>query len=560
MPTFDLDAMVRMIVAYRSNNTEVLFNDDDYITGDPRLTYDAVTGILSFTPDSATFDGLNLESGVTYAPWMKFHNDQTLAQFDGIRFHEYAANPSGDYNCWISALFGNFMISAFTGDASAFGYDPSFSYPFLQGGDSGGGVITITLGYDANTLGYLTGLWAARREGADGVVTDIFSLTDTHLPTVPEGSEVAFPFNFNTVAGYQVTGARIAVGQEVTDNWDSSAGINESAYLSLKTLFENTVTERLRITGYGDVILGTSYPNQTGIYWDFYTEAEVNKVVNGTFDSSASWTWGTGWSWVSAYANHGTNGTGLLEQDISVEVDKSYVLIYTVSSRTVGSVTPTCGGTVLTTRSANGTYIESFIAATTGTLQFLCTNTARLRVDTVSVIDVSTPMTGWTLGVGWGHRFSYPTDHYAYRTADGTGIIMNTNFVCPPGQTWIVYHKWVDITADTVTISMGGDAGQVISADGIYQNIFQSVDGSPLIFTPDNTFRGKLCFCIAIRVLPTGNIVCNDLMAAGKVGFCGATPKVQAEHIDYPADLPSCITAITSIIDLLEDIGLTATS
>jgi hypothetical protein len=667
MPSFDLDVMMAEVVGYRSNDTEVLFNDDDYIKGDSALTYDylldtlglkiakfadnaaapTITGQLVrhgadlkfydgtasrtllhngdipsesdpvfaawlalppnvsifandagyldaetdpvysantyavgmnqgvattdspafvgmiLTPNSPTFDGLNLEMGDTYAPWMKFYAPDSANPSVGTRYHIWQADSTTDSHAWVWYNTSFFQISMFYGDASVFGYDPAFAAQ-LAAFSFDGVNSQVALGYDANTLGYLTGLWAARREGADGTVIDIFSFTDIHIPTVPEGSEAAIALGYWSNYPFEVVGARIAVGQEVTDNWNGSAGINESGYLSLKTLFGNDVTERLRITGYGDVVVGIATPNRTGIDWDFFTGTTdwilgahwqwgyeysldhyvehyengtetlvctnftpasgetwiiyhkwfsttiqtgdvvislggvtgqtisitgIEKVVNGDFGAAGTWTYGTDWSYdaTNHEADHATNGTGLLQQDIGVEVGKRYYLTYTVKNRTAGSVTPTCGGVGLTIRSANGTYTEKFIAESTGTLQFLTTNTARLSVDDVSVIE---------------------------------------------------------------------------EVSGIYRDVFKCVSPiGQLTFTPSNTFRGRLCFCIAIKVVSTGNIVANDGLFQGGGGFWGVTPTTaQPGHIIDATDLATCITRIAAILSVLEKSGQTASS
>jgi len=85
-----------------------------------------------------------------------------------------------------------------------------------------------------------------------------------------------------------------------------------------------------------------------------------------------------------------SNGTATLSQSVSLSLQREYLLTYTISARTVGSVTPTVGGFTGTARSANGTYTERFVATTSAALTFTPTNTARFTIDTVSL----KPLTG----------------------------------------------------------------------------------------------------------------------------------------------------------------------
>lgn len=117
-------------------------------------------------------------------------------------------------------------------------------------------------------------------------------------------------------------------------------------------------------------------------------------VNNGTFTGSASgWTVGYGWAYSSNTVVKNSNGTAALTQTLGIYVLREYLLTYTISNWTVGTVTPTVTGGSLTGTAvgANGTYTERFIAATSnGVLTFTPTNTARFTIDSVSI----KPLTG----------------------------------------------------------------------------------------------------------------------------------------------------------------------
>jgi hypothetical protein len=124
-----------------------------------------------------------------------------------------------------------------------------------------------------------------------------------------------------------------------------------------------------------------AYPNTIG----------AEKLTNGTFTGNANgWTLATGWAYNTNLVRKNANGTGTLSQPLAsmvtpVEAGKRYTLVYTISSRTAGSVTPSCGGWTGTTRSANGTYTEDFVSTTNDILAFTPTNTARFYIDTISL-------------------------------------------------------------------------------------------------------------------------------------------------------------------------------
>lgn len=120
-----------------------------------------------------------------------------------------------------------------------------------------------------------------------------------------------------------------------------------------------------------------------------FTTLGSEVVNNGTFTGSASgWTVGSGWAYSSNTVVKNSNGTAALTQTLGIYVLREYLLTYTISNWTVGTVTPTVTGGSLTGTavSANGTYTERFIAATSnGVLTFTPSNTARFTIDSVSI-------------------------------------------------------------------------------------------------------------------------------------------------------------------------------
>lgn len=112
-------------------------------------------------------------------------------------------------------------------------------------------------------------------------------------------------------------------------------------------------------------------------------------LINGTFTgNSTGWTLAAGWTYSSNTVVHDSNGTGTLAEDaFAAIIGHTYEVKYTISDWTVGTVTPSIGGTAGTAVGANGTYTERIVATTTGGITFTPTNTARLTIDSISVID-----------------------------------------------------------------------------------------------------------------------------------------------------------------------------
>lgn len=119
---------------------------------------------------------------------------------------------------------------------------------------------------------------------------------------------------------------------------------------------------------------------------DVYGSLAAEKVTNGAFDSASGWTTTTGWAIGSGKANHSSNGTGTLSQNVSAVIGDIYQVSFDISGWSVGSVTVVVGGTtVASALAANGTYNYKVAATTTGNLIFTPTNTARFSIDNVSI-------------------------------------------------------------------------------------------------------------------------------------------------------------------------------
>ena len=91
-------------------------------------------------------------------------------------------------------------------------------------------------------------------------------------------------------------------------------------------------------------------------------------VTNGEFATDTDWTKGTGWTIATGVANcDGTQtGDSELSQTVSITQDVEYVVEFTLSDVTAGSIAPSVGDTAGTARAEDGTWRE-VIAAGAGT-------------------------------------------------------------------------------------------------------------------------------------------------------------------------------------------------
>jgi hypothetical protein len=111
-------------------------------------------------------------------------------------------------------------------------------------------------------------------------------------------------------------------------------------------------------------------------------------ITNGGFDADATWTKGTGWTISGGQALASTVGAAaFLSQPVSVVKGGAYRLSFDVANFASGSVRASFdSGDVGTTRSADGTYVETITLTAAATiLRFAGPSAFTGRIDNVSV-------------------------------------------------------------------------------------------------------------------------------------------------------------------------------
>jgi len=117
----------------------------------------------------------------------------------------------------------------------------------------------------------------------------------------------------------------------------------------------------------------------------------TEKLTNGTFTGSATgWTVGSGWAYSANTVVKNADGTAALSQSSAsmatpLVAGETYLLSYTLSNRTAGSVTPSVGGVTLATQISNATHKNTFVATSTADLAFTPSSTARFTIDNISL-------------------------------------------------------------------------------------------------------------------------------------------------------------------------------
>lgn len=121
------------------------------------------------------------------------------------------------------------------------------------------------------------------------------------------------------------------------------------------------------------------------------TVSPANQIATGAIGDGTGWTNGTDWSFVEGAAVKAAGeGSGTLAEDgFAPTAGRTYRIIYTISSRTAGGVTPSFGGETLTARTADGTYTEDVTASDVDKLTFTpASDASAFSIDDVYILDL----------------------------------------------------------------------------------------------------------------------------------------------------------------------------
>ena len=143
-------------------------------------------------------------------------------------------------------------------------------------------------------------------------------------------------------------------------------------------------------------------------------------ITNGDFATVLTpWT-GTNWAQAAAKALHTAGATAALSQDLTLVSGTTYQIIFTVSGRTAGTITPALGAVNGTAVSADGTYCQYITAAASGTVAITFTPTSAFdgNLDDISCKAIVTAGSWLHVGTVWDS--THVTTTFADNIAPGS--------------------------------------------------------------------------------------------------------------------------------------------
>lgn len=113
----------------------------------------------------------------------------------------------------------------------------------------------------------------------------------------------------------------------------------------------------------------------------------IQLVTNGVFAADANWT-KTTWSISAGVATIAGAATDTMTQAIAITAGLTYLVTFTVTSFTGGTVTPILGGTSGTARGSAATFSEIIKAGNSNNLINFSASAATLSIDNVSILQM----------------------------------------------------------------------------------------------------------------------------------------------------------------------------
>lgn len=127
---------------------------------------------------------------------------------------------------------------------------------------------------------------------------------------------------------------------------------------------------------------GLSRPSSSGS-----GDNRIQLVQNGTFSSDTLWTKAT-WTIAAGVADIAAAATDTMTQAIAITPGLSYLVTFTVTAFTGGTVTPILGGTSGTARGSAATFSEVIKAGSANNLISFSASAATLSIDNVTILQM----------------------------------------------------------------------------------------------------------------------------------------------------------------------------
>jgi hypothetical protein len=111
----------------------------------------------------------------------------------------------------------------------------------------------------------------------------------------------------------------------------------------------------------------------------------IELTTNGTFSADTNWT-KTTWTIAAGVASIAAASTDTMTQSVAITPGVNYLVTFTITSFTGGTVTPILGGTSGTARSSAATFSEIIKAGSTNSLISFSAAAATLSIDNASIL------------------------------------------------------------------------------------------------------------------------------------------------------------------------------
>jgi predicted lipoprotein len=279
-----------------------------------------------------------------------------------------------------------------------------------------------------------------------------------------------------TELGY-VSGVTSAIQTQINTKIDGTLTANRVPYAS----DSNTLTD----TPY-------FYYDSANSRLEVFSGLGTEKVTNGSFTGSASgWTLGSGFAYSSNSVSKTSNGTAGLTQSIGTILGEEYLIVFTISNYTAGTVTPVLGIVSGTAVSANGTYSQRIVPTNTGALAFNPSNTARFTIDSVSVkrlqgVSIATD------AIGIGGANSSPSTTKAMFTFSHSNTSPNTTravaFNNAGGNTYLDFN-FSGTNRSNIGANSGGEL-QLWASGANYVGFYNKATNSLMAYLTPSVFAG----------------------------------------------------------------------
>lgn len=213
----------------------------------------------------------------------------------------------------------------------------------------------------------------------------------------------------------------------------------------------------------------------------------VELVANGVFSSDTAWTKGTGWTISGGVASAAAGSASDLEQDFSISSGLNYDLIFTVSNRTAGTITPEVGENASNSVNANGTHNVTVNAGVGAiALKFGKDSSFDGDIDNVSLM-LGTNNYNWDFSVS-SIRPNKHTPKSTHRALDGTpetfaddiqkSYTVSTKLIVFGSSDWLAWMEFLNsvregehFTFDPYGSSSIPEAAETYMIDGDWQEL-----------------------------------------------------------------------------------------